>query len=73
MKGISMFTDAPKELDWRVSSTCESGACIKVASRRGSVFIGSTSKPEAPLIECTGEEFREFVAGVKLGNFDDIA
>jgi hypothetical protein len=68
-----MSAYAPEDLDWYVSSACESGACVKVARWSGSVFIGSTRIPEAPVIEFTTEEFHEFLASVKLGNFDRLA
>jgi predicted secreted Zn-dependent protease len=60
-------------LDWRVSRTCEGGACIKVAREGEFVIIGNTSKPEGPVSEFTIDEWRQFLAGAKLGDFDGIA
>lgn len=60
-------------LDWHVSSTCESGACIRVARLGESILIGNTSDPEGPVSEFTTEEWRQFLAGVMLGDFDGIA
>ena len=61
------------DLTWRVSRTCDAGACIKVARKGESVLIGNTDKPEGPFGEFTADEWRQFLAGVKLGDFDGIA
>jgi hypothetical protein len=37
------------------------------------VLIGNTSSPEAPVSRFTSQEWKAFVAGVKLGDFDDLA
>jgi hypothetical protein len=59
--------------DWRVSRLCESGACVGVAREGEFVMIGNTSSPEAPVSRFTSQEWSAFVAGVKLGDFDDLA
>ena len=61
------------DLDWRVSRTCDNGACIKVARAGEFVVIGNTTKPNGPVGEFTVNEWRHFLAGVKLGDFDGIA
>ena len=61
------------DLDWRVSRTCDNGQCIKVARAGELVVIGNTTKPEGPVSEFTVDEWRHFLAGVKLGDFDGIA
>ena len=61
------------DLAWRVSRTCDAGACIKVARKGESVLIGNTSSPDGPFGEFTADEWRQFLAGVKLGDFDGIA
>jgi predicted secreted Zn-dependent protease len=70
---MSKYGSSPTGLDWRVSRTCESGACVAVARRGESVFIGNSSDPTAPVNEFTTDEWREFLAGVKSGHFDEIA
>lgn len=60
-------------LDWRISRLCESGACVGVARQGEFVLIGNTSDPEALVSRFTSQEWRVFVAGVKLGDFDDLA
>ena len=61
------------DLDWRVSRTCDNGACVKVARDGEVVVIGNTSSPAGPYSEFTTDEWRHFLAGVKLGDFDGIA
>jgi hypothetical protein len=70
---MSVNAPATGDFDWRISRTCDSGACVGVARRGEAVFIGNTSDPEGPVSEFTAEEWRQFLAGVKLGDFDGIA
>jgi hypothetical protein len=58
-------------LNWLVSRTCESGACVRVARLGESILIGSEDS-EGPITKFTIEEWREFIAGVKQGDFDGI-
>jgi len=69
-----MSSYAPEgDLDWRVTRLCDGGACVRVARRGDSVLIGNTNKPEGPISEFTTDEWRQFLAGAKLGDFDGIA
>jgi predicted secreted Zn-dependent protease len=61
------------DLAWRVSSTCESAACVMVARRGDRVLVASTKHPAGPVSEFTQDEWREFLAGAKLGEFDELA
>ena len=61
------------DFDWRISRLCDSGACVGVARHGEFVLIGNSSSPEAPVSQFTRQEFRTFIAGVKLGDFDDLA
>jgi predicted secreted Zn-dependent protease len=70
---MSTHASAPGDLDWRVSRTCDGGQCIKVARKGKFVMIGSTSNPEGPVSKFTADEWRHFLAGAKLGDFDGIA
>jgi hypothetical protein len=44
-----------------------------VARRGEYVLIGSTDDPSAPINKFTIDEWRQFLAGAKLGDFDEIA
>jgi hypothetical protein len=69
---MAAYEAAPGGLDWHVSRTCESGACVAVARSGESIFIGNSSEPTAPVSVFTSDEWREFLAGAKLGHFDGI-
>ena len=60
-------------ITWRISRTCDSGACVGVARQGEVVFIRNTNNPEGPVSEFTTDEWRQFLAGAKLGDFDEIA
>jgi hypothetical protein len=70
-----MSADVPAQgdLDWLVSHLCESGQCVAVARRGESVLIRNTSNPDGLASEFTRDEWRQFLAGAKLGDFDGIA
>jgi len=70
---VSRHASAADDLEWRVSRTCDAGACIKVARKGEVVLIGNTSSQDGPLSEFTVDEWRQFLAGAKLGDFDGIA
>jgi hypothetical protein len=61
------------DFDWRVASLCDGGACVRVARRGDSILIGNTNDPEGPVGEFTTDEWRQFLAGAKMGDFDGIA
>jgi predicted secreted Zn-dependent protease len=70
---MSTISSDAGDLDWRVSGTCEGGACVRVARRGEFVVIGNTNNAEGPVNEFTADEWRHFLAGAKLGDFDWIA
>jgi hypothetical protein len=43
-----------------------------VAGHGNSVVFGNTTKPDGPVYAYTKAEWKEFIAGVKSGDFDDI-
>lgn len=60
------------EITWHISRTCDSGACVGVARRGEAVLIANTNAPYGTVSEFTLDEWREFLAGVKMGDFDEI-
>ena len=70
---MSTAESAPGGLDWRISRTCESGACVAVARSGESVLIGNSNVSGKQPLSFTTDEWREFLAGAKLGHFDGIA
>ena len=63
---------ALQDLAWVVSRTCDGGQCVKVARQGEYVIIGNTGNPTEPISKFTTDEWRHFIAGVKLGDFDEI-
>jgi predicted secreted Zn-dependent protease len=59
-------------LTWRTALNCEGGACVEVAADRDTVLMRNSRQPSGPLLEYTPEEWHEFVAGIKKGDFDDL-
>ncbi len=66
-------TSIERGIDWHTSRTCESGACVGVARRGEYIVIGNTNNPKAAVNKFTVDEWRQFLAGIKLGDFDGIA
>ena len=52
---------------------CDGGACVMVVRYDNSVVLGNTSQHDGPVYPYTRTEWRDFVAGAKLGEFDMIA
>jgi predicted secreted Zn-dependent protease len=70
---MSEQASAQGNLDWHKSRTCESGACVRVARQGEFVLIGNTNSPAGPVNAFTADEWRHFITGVKMGDFDGIA
>ena len=60
------------QLSWRVAQRCNSGDCVRIASRGGMVVIGDSKDPDGPILSYSRTEWRTFVEGVKQGDFDDL-
>lgn len=69
---MSVKPSARGDIPWRVSRTCESGACVMAARQGDYVLLRSSSQPDGPVNRYTRNEWREFLTGVKLGDFDDL-
>ena len=63
---------ASEGLTWRVSRTCDGGACVMVARDGEFVLVGSTAQPDGPKLSFTRAEAAEFAAAVKRGEFDEL-
>jgi hypothetical protein len=69
---MSSYTEAPGEFHWRTSRMCDGGACVGVARDGDFVVVGNTADPAAAVSRFTAGEWGAFLAGVKLGDFDDL-
>lgn len=67
-------TSTPREFQgsqFRVSSFCSSGGCVEVAFLHdGGVAIRDSKSPEQAALVYSVAEWRDFVAGIKNGEFD---
>jgi len=70
---MSIYPASLENIKWHKSRTCESAGCVGVARQGEFVLVGSTSNPEIPVSKFTLEEWAEFLAGAKLGDFDNLA
>lgn len=70
---MTVHPSPPGNLNWRFSRTCEGGACVMVARHGDSVLFSNGSQPDGPVYLYTVDEWRDFIAGVKAGDFDDLA
>ncbi len=51
---------------------CDAGTCVGVARQGEFVVIGNTGDPGGPISKFTVDEWNAFLAGAKLGDFDDL-
>lgn len=69
---MANYPSVQGDLAWRVSTTCDGGACVMVARQGDSILLGNTSRPDGPVYSYSRAEWQEFLAAVKLGHFDEI-
>jgi hypothetical protein len=63
---------ASEDLTWRVSRTCDGGACVMVARDGEFVLFGNTGKPSGPKLSFSRAEVAAFAAAIKRGEFDGL-
>ena len=56
-------------VDWRTSKSCAGGNCVQVAAIDGSIAIRDSKDPHGPVLMYSAEEWRDFLAGAKGGDF----
>ena len=62
-----------EKVQWRISASCGGGNCVQVARHEDSIAIRDSKNPDQGVQSYTIDEWREFVTGVKRGDFDDLA
>lgn len=60
------------KLEWRTPRRCDAGACVQIAESGQMILVADSKAPRGPIISYTRSEFREFIQGVKSGDFDDL-
>jgi predicted secreted Zn-dependent protease len=69
---MSYPQESHTSLTWRTALSCNGGQCVQVAVSEQMVVIGDTKSPDGPFLSYTPAEWRDFVSGVKKGDFDDL-
>lgn len=70
---MSIYSADSGDVAWRTSNVCDAGTCVGVARQGEFVVIGNTGDPHGPTTKFTVAEWNVFLAGAKLGDFDDLA
>ena len=60
------------EMKWITSASCGHDACVQVGRIEDSIAIRDSKNPDRGHQLYTAEEWLEFVAGVKRGDFDSL-
>ncbi|MFZ0159820.1 MAG: DUF397 domain-containing protein [Kineosporiaceae bacterium] len=55
---------------WRTSSFCSSAQCVEVAQHADVVRVRDSKNSSGPVLTYSTAEWRDFVSGVKAGEFD---
>jgi len=58
------------DAEWRTSTRSQDTNCVEVAFVDGEVLVRDTKNRHSPALAIPPEEWKEFVAGVKDGEFD---
>lgn len=73
-EGPELPAHSSQSLPWRKSSHSSINGCVEVAPwPEGGVAVRDSKNPENGMFLYTDHEWRAFLAGVKDGEFDDLA
>lgn len=60
-------------LRWCKSSFSDAFSCVGLANYQGGVAMRNTNRPAAGTLFLSRDQFADLIAGVKAGEFDDLA
>lgn len=60
------------EAAWSTAQSCDGGQCVQIGTIGESVLIRSSIDPDGVHVILSRDEWREFLAGAKSGDFDGI-
>jgi Domain of unknown function (DUF397) len=63
----------PINVDWRVSKECGGSNCVQVAAIGEAIAVRDSKDPQSAILWYSTGEWKQFLAGVKNGDFDDLA
>lgn len=64
--------DQQDEPTWHSARRCNGGACAEIGILGESVLVRNSTEPDGTCLTLSRDEWREFVAGVKDGDFDGL-
>jgi hypothetical protein len=60
------------EPTWRITKRCDTAACVEIGTLGDSVLIRNSADRDGERLALSHDEWQEFVAGVKDGDFDGL-
>ncbi len=60
------------ELEWRRGRHCDIGNCVEVAALGEAVVLRSSTNTKGTHLAISRQEWAEFLAAVKVGDFDGL-
>lgn len=72
LHGEVMSGKSADEPTWHDWLRCDGGQCVQIGTLGGSILIRSSTDQDGTYITLNRDEWREFVAGVKDGDFDSL-
>lgn len=58
-------------MEWIKSQRCESSSCVEAKIEQDQVFLRNSTNPDGPILNFTGDQWRDFVLDLKSGDFPD--
>lgn len=60
------------ESPWRISRKCESGACVEVGTKEGSVIVRNSADPDGVCVTFGRCEWQVFATKIKDGDLESL-
>ena len=70
--GVAMGGEWVDEPQWRSARQCDTGGCVEIGVLGDSVLIRNSAARDGGRLTLRRDEWQEFVAGVKDGDFDGL-
>ncbi len=70
--GVVVGGEASEEPTWYTASRCDNGQCVEIGIIGEFVLLRSSVDPDGACLRMSRSEWRDFVAGLKDGNFDGL-
>ncbi len=70
--GVAVGREWVDEPQWRTARQCDGGQCVEIGILGDSVLIRNSAARDGGRLTLSRDEWQEFVAGVKDGDFDGL-